>query len=70
MTRDQFLADPLGQALETIPIEWVRTGWGNSEFQDDIIYIIARSLSKTGGFGLVGDEWLMAPTSRRSTIKD
>jgi hypothetical protein len=60
VTRDQFLADPLGQGLETIPIEWVRSGWGNPEFQDDIIYIIARSLSKTGSFGLVGDEWLRA----------
>jgi hypothetical protein len=54
MTKDIFIANPLAATWEEIPAEWVREGWAQEKFREDLTYVLARSVSKTGGFNLVG----------------
>jgi hypothetical protein len=50
-----FLADPLQYTGDDPPKEWVSEGWRQAEFQDALVYILARSVGKTGGFALAED---------------
>jgi hypothetical protein len=56
---ERFLADPIGwrAALETVHHSWVRKGWDRAPFRKAVAEALARSVSKTGGFGLMR-EWL------------
>ncbi len=67
MNKSDFLDNPLGQDSEAIPPDWVREGWASPRFQDDVVYVIARSLSKTGGFGLVSDVLLLSLSGALTT---
>lgn len=60
MTKEEFLRDPLSYSGDILSDDWIREGWSNPRFRDEVIYAMARSLSKTGGFHLVGKAWLLA----------
>jgi len=53
----RFLADPLRFDEMVPPPEWIAEGWRDECFRDAIVYVLARSVSKVGTFGLAGN-WL------------
>ena len=61
LTRERFLADP-GRAWSShegpFPTDWLRDAWASTELRDEIVYELARSVSKTGGFALAR-QWVL-----------
>ncbi|MFA6956716.1 MAG: hypothetical protein WC538_12670 [Thermoanaerobaculia bacterium] len=60
MTRDEFMQRPYELLSESgqVPSEWVAEAWTQTSLRDDVVYELARSVSKTGSFDLAGDVWL------------
>ena len=55
----EFLTYPLKFSLSQIPPEWIKVGWADAQFRDQIVYQWIRSVSKLGDFDLVSEQWMM-----------
>jgi MoxR-like ATPase len=68
MTRDEFMQKPYELLSEPgqVPSQWVADAWAETTLRDDVVYELARSVSKTGSFDLAADVWLQVLPSALS----
>jgi hypothetical protein len=61
ISQKQFFSNPEAAILagSEVPAEWIQRAWEQHErFREDVVYYLARSVSKTGTFNLADAAWL------------